>query len=281
MTLGEVLARARDALRALPQASPRLEAELLLAEVIDKPRSYLFAWPERELSPESHECFTAFLQRRLAGEPMAYILGQREFWSLNLRITPDVLIPRPETELLVQLALELFPAGRAVDVADLGTGSGALAAALAHERPNWHLSATDASPAALELAQENFHRLGLHNVRTLAGSWCQALPGGSKLDLILSNPPYVAAGDPHLGQGDLPHEPIDALASGEDGLDAIRAIARHSPGHLVDGGWLLLEHGQDQGGAVRGILADAGFSALATHRDLAQRDRATLGRIGG
>lgn len=197
---------------------------------------------------------------------------------MRLEVGPETLIPRPETELLVELALKLQLRVTAARVLELGTGSGAIAAALASERRNWRITASDASLAALALAERNFRRLGLNNVRPLHGDWYAALAPGERFDLILSNPPYVAQEDPHLQQGDLPWEPRDALAAGVDGLDAIRIISAEALAHLVPGGWLLLEHGCDQGPAVRGLLGRAGLCQVASERDLAGLERVSLGR---
>lgn len=268
------------ALTDLPHSNPRLEAELLLAEVLGKDRSYLFTWPERELTRGQEKAFDGLLHRRLNGEPIAYILGHREFWSLDLMVTPDVLIPRPETELLVELALAAFPPVQSVAVADLGTGSGAVAAAIAHERPRWSVWATDVSPTALAVAKENFHRCGLDRVETRQGIWCAALPPQKRFEIIVSNPPYVPEGDPHLEQGDLPREPRSALAAGADGLEEIRLIVEQAPDHLVTGGVLLLEHGYDQGEQVRGLLQQNGFTEVRTRHDLAGLDRVSGGSLG-
>ena len=273
------LSHAAQALATLPHSEPKLEAELLLVEVLGKPRSYLFTWPDRELTPGQEQTFDGLLGRRLAGEPIAYILGHREFWSLDLLVTPDVLIPRPETELLVELALAAFPPQHFISVADLGTGSGAVAAAIAHERPSWSVWATDASAAALTLAKKNFHRCGLNRIEARQGIWCEALPRQLRFELIVSNPPYVREQDPHLNQGDLPREPRSALASGSDGLDDIRRIIAQAPDHLRKGGLLLLEHGFDQAEQVRALLQRAGFSDVGTHRDLAGLDRVSTGRL--
>ncbi len=275
--IGTLLAAAAQRLASLTDASPRLEAELLLSQVLDKPRSYLFAWPDRTLSAAQREAFETLLSRRLAGEPVAYITGHREFWSLDLLVTPAVLIPRPDTERLVELALAALPARVGARVADLGTGSGAIAAALAHERPDWEVHATDLSAAALAVARNNFRRLGLSQVRTEQGTWCAALPADRRFDLLVSNPPYVPSGDPHLRRGDLRREPRGALASGADGLDDVRRIAQQAPAHLKTGGFLLLEHGYDQGAAVRQILAERGYTEIATHRDLAGQERVSGG----
>jgi len=258
----------------------RIDAQLLLLHTVGRTgsdRAWLLAHDNDVLAPAQHTQFLALCQRRAAGEPVAYLTGRRGFWRFDLAVTPDTLIPRPETELLVERALERLPADRAVAIADLGTGSGAIALALAHERPRARVLATDASASALAVARANAQANALHNVAFRAGSWLDPL-GDEAFDLIASNPPYIAEGDPHLGQGDLRFEPPMALSSGADGLDAIRTLAAGAPARLRPGGWLLLEHGWDQGPAVRALLAAAGFEVVATHRDLEQRDRVTLGR---
>ncbi|RKT42920.1 peptide chain release factor N(5)-glutamine methyltransferase [Thiocapsa rosea] len=272
-----VLRDATTALATLPDGTPRLEAELLLTEATGWPRTRLFAWPDHPVAPDDLARFAALLARRLAGEPIAYIRGRQEFWSLELRVTPATLIPRPETELLVETALEALLADAPLRIADLGTGSGAIAAALATERPAWQLFATDLSPAALMVARENRVRLGLRNVTLLRANWSDAFAPAS-LDAIVSNPPYVAAGDPHLVRGDLRYEPREALTPGGDGLDAYRAIAVDARRCLRPGGWLILEHGYAQGSDVCRILADIGLKAPTTRRDLGGHDRLTLAR---
>ena len=269
------LASARERLGGIAE-SPMLEAELLLAHVLDKPRTYLRAWPERLLAPEQQTQLDALLARRIAGEPLAYLLGRREFWSLDLEVAPGVLIPRADTETLVERALELIPPDSSARVADLGTGSGAIALAIAHDRQGAAVIATDRSSTALDLARRNAARLKLHNVDFRHGDWCAAL-GTEVFDLIVSNPPYIAADDPHLTQGDLPHEPAEALASGSDGLDDLRRIIDCARGHLRANGHLLLEHGRTQGEAVRALLHDAGFEAIRTHCDLENRERVSEG----
>ena len=224
------------------------------------------------------ERFRSLVARRAGGEPIAYLTGRREFWSLPLQVTTDTLIPRPETELLVEWALELLPATGHRWVADLGTGSGAIAAALAHERPGIELLASDLSAAALAVAAGNFAALGLDNVRSVCGNWYAALPRALLFDLIISNPPYIANGDPHLQGDGLPCEPAAALSSGSDGLDAIRLIVAQAGDWLVPGGWLLLEHGYDQADAVANLLRYHGFAAVATRHDLAGHPRASGGR---
>ena len=231
------------------------------------------AWPEAEVADALAAQFEALLARRQAGEPLAYLLGRWSFWDMDLAVSPAVLIPRPETELLVELALARLPQA-AARVADLGTGSGAIALALARERPGWQLLAVDYSAAALAVAEANRRALGVPNATALRSDWCAALADAA-FDAIVSNPPYIEADDPHLAA--LAHEPLSALASGADGLADIRRIAAEAPRCLVPGGWLLLEHGWEQGAAVRAILEAAGFARVQTHRDLEQRDRVTLG----
>ncbi|HXH04604.1 MAG TPA: peptide chain release factor N(5)-glutamine methyltransferase [Candidatus Competibacteraceae bacterium] len=257
--------------------SPRADAELLLAHALSKPRSFLRAWPEHTSAPAELATFRELLARRRAGEPVAYLLGEREFWSLPLAVTPATLIPRPETELLVELALARLPPERPLRVADLGTGSGAIALAIARERPYAQVVATDVAADTLAVAQHNAHRLRLTNVVWRQGSWCAPL-AGERFDLIVSNPPYLAADDPHLTLGDLPFEPRRALVAGHDGLDAIRAIVAQAPSHLLPGGWLLLEHGYDQGERVLALLTAAGFVEVQGACDLAGIHRVSLGR---
>jgi release factor glutamine methyltransferase len=254
------------------------DAAVLLAHAVGHPRSWLYAHGDDDVDAATVDAFAALLARRESGEPVAYLTGRRGFWRFDLAVTPDTLIPRPETELLVELALARLPPGRVLRIADLGTGSGAIALALAHERPRAQVVATDASAAALEVAHGNADALRIGNLAFRHGDWLAPL-AGERYDLIASNPPYIAAGDPHLGEGDLRFEPDAALASGDDGLDAIRAIARAAPAHLLPGSWLLLEHGWEQGAAVRVLLQQAGFVDVATERDLEARDRVTLGRI--
>ena len=269
--------RVRDLLQRASAMIERVDAEWLLAHALDRPPGWLWAHADDAVEAAARERFEALLSRRAAGEPVAYLSGTQGFWSLDLRVTPATLIPRPETERLVELALVRLPADAPCRVADLGTGSGAIALAIARERPMAAVVATDASKAALAVAVANAQRNGIDNMWFRRGDWCEAL-GRERFDLIASNPPYIALGDPHLDQGDLRHEPPDALASGDDGLDAIRRIVRDAPAHLAPAGWLLLEHGWDQGEAVRALMAAAGFVEVATEPDLEGRDRVTLGR---
>ncbi|WP_122710351.1 peptide chain release factor N(5)-glutamine methyltransferase [Pseudomonas viridiflava] len=256
----------------------RLDAELLLAAALGKPRSFLHTWPERIVSTEAALAFAGYLQRRRAGEPVAYILGQQGFWKLDLEVAPHTLIPRPETEMLVEAALELVPAFAPAEVLDLGTGTGAIGLALANDRQQWKITAVDRVLEAVELAERNRQRLQLDNAEVLNSHWFSALEG-RQFDLIISNPPYIAETDPHLSMGDVRFEPGSALTSGPDGLDDLRTIISEAPAHLTPGGLLLLEHGYDQGPAVRELLIRHGFERIQTRRDLGEHERITFGCV--
>ena len=268
--VAEALAAARG------QRLDRLDAQLLLARVLQRPREWLIAHDDAPLSAGQQQRCAADCARRAAGEPLAYLLGEREFHGLMLQVGPAVLVPRPDTETLVDWALELLAdaPGTAPAMADLGTGSGAIALALKHARPDARVCAVEISPAALAVARANGQRLGL-DVQWLAGSWWQPLQG-RRFDLVSSNPPYIAAGDPHLPA--LRHEPLQALSPGGDGLSDLRHIVQAAPLHLQPGGWLLLEHGHDQAEAVRALLLQAGLTQVTTRRDLAGRPRCSGGR---
>jgi release factor glutamine methyltransferase len=271
----DALYDARTMLAPTCEAS-RLDAELLLAYVLNCARSYLHARPEAVLSDSQKEQYTRLIKRRAAGEPLAYIRGFKEFWSLHLRVTPDVLIPRPETELLVELALARIPPQGVFEIADLGTGSGAIALAIASERLDCKFIATDISQAALAIAAGNARRLGLKNVRFVTSEWFSALRG--RFHAIVSNPPYVDVADPHLSNLELQFEPRKALISGAGGLHDIEMIAQDAQSFLHPGGWIILEHGYDQGAQVRRLLERYGFREIAAAHDLAGHERAALGR---
>lgn len=275
LSIQAVLKQASDALRQL-SASPRLDAELLLGTVLDCERSFLYAHPELSLDDQQREHYLSLIARRAAGEPVAYIRGVKEFWSLPLRVTADVLVPRPETELLVELALECVPAHTHLRVLDLGTGSGAIALAIAHERPGWEITATDIDVATLEVARANAERLGIGNITFVSSDWFQAL-SAQGFDLIVSNPPYLAASDPHLQVLELKQEPERVLVSGENGTQALETIIRGATRHLPTGGYLIVEHGYDQGTAVRRLFQSHRFHNVHTYKDLAGHERASLG----
>lgn len=257
--------------------SPRLEAELLLAHVLSAPRSYLHAHSEELLNPQQAEQFQQLLARRRAGEPIAYILKRKEFWSLDLYVNPHTLIPRPETELLVELALAKLPTGRAQRIADLGTGSGAIALALAKARPHWQVVASDQCEAALGVAAYNAEQLNIQNVGFYQGDWCSALPN-EPLHAVISNPPYLAQDDPHLKDGGLDYEPVKALVAGKDGLSAIKNIICSAHDYLLPGGWLMLEHGATQRLAVTELMQNAGYMEIQNFQDYAGHDRVVIGR---
>lgn len=279
VTPAEVLARDSQKLRqalGLDLREARLEIQILLCHVLGLPRSWLIGH-DRDVLPESSvQAYSALLTHRLVGEPIAYIVGGREFFGLEFLTAPAVLIPRPETELLVELALARIPVNQPCRVLDLGTGSGAIAISLAKNRPLAELVAVDQSQAALSVARENAARLQAPNLRLLQSDWFSAL-ADKVFDLIVSNPPYVEAADPHLQQGDVRFEPLSALASGSDGLDDIRRIVAAAPQHLNPGGWLLFEHGYNQGQGCRALLHQHGFMDVETIRDLAGHERVSLG----
>lgn len=261
--------------------SPRADADVLLCHLLDCRRSYLMTWPERELDAAQQATLQQWLDRRLAGEPIAHLIGEREFWSLPLKVSPATLIPRPDTEVLVEQALTKIPQGPCA-VLDLGTGTGAIALALKSERPEVEVWAVDRMADAAALARENSAALGLP-IEVRDGSWFEPLgePDRDKTPrfaVIVSNPPYIDGADPHLEQGDVRFEPRSALVADEAGLADIRHIVAHAPAYLLTDGWLLLEHGWDQGAAVRQLLGDSGYREVATVRDYGDNDRVTLGR---
>ncbi|MFH2140739.1 MAG: peptide chain release factor N(5)-glutamine methyltransferase [Pseudomonadota bacterium] len=276
--LAQDVAAIRQALD-LERDEARSEVQALLQTVLGVNRAYLLAHPERVLTEQELSRYLASLQRRLQGEPLAYILGEREFFGLNFKVTPATLIPRPDTELLVELALARISSA-VCRVLDLGTGSGAIALAIAHARPDAEVTAVDASEPALPVALENARRLQIRNTSFVSSDWFSAL-AGQRFDLIVSNPPYIAENDRHLAQGDLRFEPATALASGSDGLHDIRRIISEAGAHLVSGGWLMLEHGYDQAEQVRALLQKAGFKNVRSDKDLAGIERVSGGQFGG
>ena len=258
---------------------PRREAEVLLGAALGRSRAWLLANPaERVLDCEATDRYEALVTRRRQGEPVAYLLGEKEFWSLPLRVQPGVLVPRPETELLVERALAHFPTGADFAALDLATGSGAVALAIAHERPACRMTATDIAPLAAATARDNAAQLGLAaRVEVLQGSWYEPV-ARQRFDLIVGNPPYIATDDPRVEPGVRRYEPAAALFSGPTGLEALQVIVAGAPRHLRRGGWLIVEHGDLQGAAVRELFERACFADVRTHRDLAGLDRCTEGR---
>lgn len=257
--------------------SPSVDAAVLMCHVLDKPRSYLLTWPEKPLTAEQQQHFELLLSRRLAGEPIAYIVGEREFWSLPLKVAPSTLIPRPDTERLVEVALNKSNQIDG-DILDLGTGTGAIALALASELPGRRVVGVDLRPEAHALAIENAQRLAIANVTFWQGSWFEPIEPGTKFALIVSNPPYIEENDPHLAQGDVRFEPLSALVAKDNGLAEIKYITEHARGYLQPQAWLMFEHGYDQGQAVREILVSLGYHNVVTEKDYAGNDRVTLGQ---
>ena len=257
--------------------TPQLDAEVLLAHVLHVSRSYLMAFSERVLTPEEQACFAELLSARVNGMPIAYLIQHKEFWSLDFFVTPDTLIPRPDTELLVELVLKTLSDEKKM-IADLGTGSGAIALSLAHERALWEVHATDKSHAALAVAKINAEKFHLAHVVFHQGEWCDALPEHILFDAIISNPPYIAKNDVHLQQGDLRFEPQSALVADENGLKEIRDIILSAKKCLKSGGFLFLEHGFQQAKAVKQILMEQGYQSISLHQDLAGLDRVTAAR---
>jgi release factor glutamine methyltransferase len=258
--------------------SPQLDCELLLCYVLDVDRTWLRTWPEKEVSKSLEAKFCALLEQRVQGQPIAYLVGSRGFWSMDLQVSEDTLIPRPETELLVELALGLKLPKNSHGL-DLGTGTGAVVLALATERPDMNFTAVDSQIGAVSLANKNCQNLGLSNLAIFQSDWFDSVQlTDNHFDLIVSNPPYISANDPHLQQGDVRYEPNTALVSGVDGLDDLKKIIAKSPCYLKPDGWLLLEHGFDQGSAVLRLMTEAGFQKVVTHKDYNQIDRVTLGQ---
>ncbi|NND82131.1 MAG: peptide chain release factor N(5)-glutamine methyltransferase [Gammaproteobacteria bacterium] len=277
MSYADLIQRAKQQLYDSSE-TPRIDAEVLLQHVLNKPLAWLLTHGDQIAEPEHLVDFNALIARRQTGEPIAYLTGVREFWSLELAVSPAVLIPRPDTEVLVEQALVLLPADRAIKVLDLGTGSGAIALALAKERPLATVTAVDSSMAALDIARLNATTAQLKNIEFIKSDWFSALEG-QRFNLIAANPPYVAEGDPHLGRGDLRFEPDLALASGADGLQALRHIIEQAPNHLEDNGALLVEHGYDQEDAVARLMDQQGLSRKRCFRDLNDLPRCSLALI--
>ncbi len=279
MKIAEFIGYGADILKSV-SASPKLDGEVLLLSVLNKDRGYLYTWPEKELSADELQQAQKLLHLRQQGEPIAYILGRRDFWDFTVEVTPATLIPRPETELLVEFALQRFAPEDKLSIADLGTGSGILAIALAREFAKSQVCAVDLSEDALVVAKRNAHSLGVNNIEFYAGSWLAPLSSTTVcFDLIVSNPPYIEEDDIHLSQGDVRFEPNSALASGKDGLDDIREITAQAIKHLKPAGTLAVEHGYNQGEAVRQLFTEAGYGKVETLPDLQGHDRVTVGQI--
>jgi release factor glutamine methyltransferase len=273
-TIAELL----DAHHLLQKVSDtaQLDTELLLCHCLQQERSFLWTWPQAQVPAPLARQFSALLERRRQGEPIAYLIGTREFWSLPLKVSPATLIPRPETELLVEQILEK-PLADNTNVLDLGTGTGAIALALASERPQWIIEGCDIAPDAVQLAQHNAQQLGLESVRFYQSDWFQGV-GERRFDVIVANPPYIAADDPCLQQGDVRFEPHSALVAEQSGFAALATIIKQSVDYLRPQGWLLLEHGWQQASTTRELFSAAGFDAIATHCDLAGLERVTCGQ---
>jgi release factor glutamine methyltransferase len=280
-TIRFILNNDKNALQTALKLDPstaRIEVQCLLQAALRVKRVYLHTYPERILSCDEAVRYSAMLARRLTGEPIAYILGEREFYGLNFKVTSDTLIPRPDTELLVERVLQRIQSDNTYRVLDMGTGSGAIALAIAYHRPNTQVVAVDYSESALNIAKENASLLNIRNIRLLHSDWFSQL-SGERFDIIVSNPPYIEADDIHLQSGDLVFEPLSALASGDDGLDDIRRIITGAKAHLAANGELMLEHGYNQAGSVRQLLKCAGFNNVASICDLSGIERVTVGGI--
>ncbi|CED61770.1 Peptide release factor-glutamine N5-methyltransferase [Moritella viscosa] len=256
--------------------SPKLDADVILCFLLDKDRSHLFTWDDKVMDDDIIRRFTALIMRRQAGEPVAHILGYREFWSLELEVSPDTLIPRPDTEVLVEQALACMPI-QACQVLDLGTGTGAIALALASESPQATVTAIEYQQGAAALARRNAKRCGL-DVAILQGSWFEPLQASQRFDVIVSNPPYIEEHDPHLAMGDVRFEPLTALVAADDGLADLKHIIREGYQFLTMDGWLLVEHGFEQGVAVRALFTESNYHQVVTHKDYGNNDRITVGQ---
>jgi len=262
--------------------SPRLDIEIFLTHILQKNRTYLFTWPEKELTEDQANQFNQFFSRRLTGEPVAHIIGRREFWSLPLIVNNSTLIPRPDTELLVEAALGLFSEDESDQtrrLLDLGTGTGAIVLALANEKKSWQCVGVDKEIAAVELAEKNRARFDLNNVKILQSDWFSALASEAAFDIIVSNPPYIDPTDKHLQEGDVRFEPLSALIADKKGLADLELIITKSPKYLTENGWLLVEHGHDQGAAVRDLFTANHFDDVNTFRDFGRNERVTVGKL--
>lgn len=273
-TVNQTLRQISEGLSAYSD-SARLDAELIISAALERSRAWLLGNLDQSLSESNLDFISELCQRRMQGEPMAYILGHQEFWGLKFKITPDVLVPRPETEHIIEWILANFTDEIPMQVADLGTGSGAIAISLSLERPLWWIDATDLSPAALATAQHNAETHQIRNVEFFQGDWCRALPD-RKYGIMVSNPPYIAENDPHLPH--LVHEPITALVSGADGLNAIREIIEQTTHFLAESGYLVLEHAYDQAQDVTQLLRQYRFTDIQNHFDLARKPRFVTAR---
>jgi release factor glutamine methyltransferase len=274
------LLRNAASLLAESSDSAALDAEILLCLALDKPRSYLRAWPDRALTPDQLAHFQTLIRKRLRGTPVAYLTGRREFWSREFRVTPDVLIPRPETELLIEISLTLIPKDMPAHIIDLGTGSGIIAITLAKELPKAEITATDFSLSALSQAKCNAREIEAINIRFIHSDWFAAVPA-EKFDLVVSNPPYIADNDSHLARGDLRFEPRSALSAADEGLADIQTIADTARKYIKTGGHLLIEHGYNQEQSVQSIFRELGYDGVRTHKDLSGQPRATYGCYKG
>ncbi|WP_117233520.1 peptide chain release factor N(5)-glutamine methyltransferase [Vibrio maerlii] len=279
VTVEQLLKQATEQLTANGSESPSLDAAVLLCHALNKPRSFLFTWPDKVLSEEEQGAINDLISERLTGKPVAYIVGEREFWSLPLKVSPSTLIPRPDTERLVEVALDLTIDANG-PILDLGTGTGAIALALASEMPNREVIGVDLREEAQQLATENSKNLSISNARFVLGSWFEPI-GDLRFDLIVSNPPYIDEQDPHLDQGDVRFEPKSALVADDKGMADIRWIATNARSYLNTGGWIAFEHGYDQGKVTREFLESLGYSMVATQQDYAGNDRVTLGKWNG
>ncbi|WP_063655145.1 peptide chain release factor N(5)-glutamine methyltransferase [Aliivibrio fischeri] len=277
LSIEALLKRSIQSLTLEGSDSPQVDAAVLLCHVLDKPRSYLLTWPEKIVSDEELGNFNALLERRLAGEPIAYIVGYREFWSLPLKVSPTTLIPRPDTERLVEVALD-YLTPNAQSILDLGTGTGAIALAIASEMPTLNVIGVDYQDDAVELAKGNAKINHINNVEFRQGSWFEPISLSDKFDIIVSNPPYIDGNDPHLSEGDVRFEPQTALVAEQNGFSDLIHIMQHGREYLLNGGWLMMEHGFEQGEQLRHFFEDHGYINVKTEQDYAGNDRVTLGQ---